>query len=165
MAHYAYLRVSTDQQDVDNQRHGILEYANKLGLSGVVLVEDTVSGKKNWQDRKSGELLTKTMKSGDQIIFAEVSRMARSTLQVLEMLEFQPVKRIVHSRCSGHCVLDPRKKYRFLVVVNTLDQRPQRLGGIDTFLPVDAGRKRISNLFKLGAKRKLLLMGRAKPGD
>ena len=88
MAHYAYLRVSTDQQDVDNQRHGILEYANKLGLSGVVFVEDTVSGKKNWQDRKSGELLTKTMKSGDQIIFAEVSRMARSTLQVLEMLEF-----------------------------------------------------------------------------
>lgn len=88
MAHYAYLRVSTDQQDVDNQRHGILEYANKQGLSGVVFVEDTVSGKKNWQDRKSGELLMKTMKSGDQVIFAEVSRMARSTLQVLEMLEF-----------------------------------------------------------------------------
>ncbi len=28
MAAYAYLRVSTDQQELDNQRHGILEYAN-----------------------------------------------------------------------------------------------------------------------------------------
>jgi DNA invertase Pin-like site-specific DNA recombinase len=32
MANFAYLRVSTDQQDVNNQRYGILEYANKLSL-------------------------------------------------------------------------------------------------------------------------------------
>ena len=35
MANYAYLRVSTDQQDLDNQRHGILEYANQQGISGL----------------------------------------------------------------------------------------------------------------------------------
>ena len=29
MANYAYLRVSTDVQEVANQRHGILEYCNK----------------------------------------------------------------------------------------------------------------------------------------
>jgi DNA invertase Pin-like site-specific DNA recombinase len=28
MTIYAYLRISTDKQDVDNQRHGLLEYAN-----------------------------------------------------------------------------------------------------------------------------------------
>ena len=44
MANYAYLRVSTDQQDLDNQRHGILEYANQQGISGLQFVEDTVSG-------------------------------------------------------------------------------------------------------------------------
>lgn len=38
MANYAYLRVSTDQQDVDNQRHGILEYANQQGISGLQFV-------------------------------------------------------------------------------------------------------------------------------
>ena len=32
MAEYAYLRVSTDQQDVDNQRYGVRVYANTRGL-------------------------------------------------------------------------------------------------------------------------------------
>jgi DNA invertase Pin-like site-specific DNA recombinase len=32
MTNYAYLRVSTDRQDVDNQRHGLLEYANSHKL-------------------------------------------------------------------------------------------------------------------------------------
>jgi DNA invertase Pin-like site-specific DNA recombinase len=88
MANYAYLRVSTDQQDVNNQRHGILEYANKQGLANLQFVEDTSSGKTNWEERKSGGLLQQTMLPGDTIIFAEVSRMARSTLQVLEILEY-----------------------------------------------------------------------------
>lgn len=88
MANYAYLRVSTDQQDVNNQRHGILEYANKQGLANLQFVEDTSSGKTNWKERKSGGLLQQTMLPGDTIIFAEVSRMARSTLQVLEILEY-----------------------------------------------------------------------------
>jgi len=37
MAVYAYLRVSTDQQDVDNQRHGILDYCNTHQLSNIHL--------------------------------------------------------------------------------------------------------------------------------
>ena len=32
MAVYAYLRVSTDRQDVANQRYGLFEYANQYGL-------------------------------------------------------------------------------------------------------------------------------------
>lgn len=84
--HYAYLRISTDKQDVENQRHGILEYANRHNLSGLNFIEDTVSGKKKWKDRKLGELV-ETLVKGDVIVFAEISRMARSALQVLEILE------------------------------------------------------------------------------
>ena len=84
---YAYLRVSTDQQDVDNQKHGILEYANANGMAGLVFVEDVASGKLAWQQRKLGELLLKECKAGDTVVFAEISRMARSTLQVLEILK------------------------------------------------------------------------------
>ena len=87
MANYAYLRVSTDEQDVDNQRHGILEYANQRGITGLNFVEDNASGKLKWRDRKSGDLLLNTMQPGDTVLFAEVSRMARSTLQILEILE------------------------------------------------------------------------------
>lgn len=86
MANYAYLRVSTDSQDVSNQKHGIFEYANHVGLANLVFVEDSVSGKKKWHQRKLGPLLN-GMDEGDTVIFSEVTRMARSTLQVLEFLE------------------------------------------------------------------------------
>jgi DNA invertase Pin-like site-specific DNA recombinase len=42
MTIYAYLRVSTDKQDVDNQRHGLLEYANSHKLVPLEFREDTV---------------------------------------------------------------------------------------------------------------------------
>lgn len=87
MANYAYLRVSTDQQDVDNQRHGILEYANKHGLNRLSFIEDTVSGRKRWRERRLGDLVMQTMQPGDVLLVAEISRIARSTLQVLEVLE------------------------------------------------------------------------------
>ena len=87
MANYAYLRVSTDQQDVDNQRHGILEYCNKQKITDLQFIEDTVSGKKKWKERKIGELIHNTMCPGDTLIVSEISRLARSTLQVLEILE------------------------------------------------------------------------------
>ncbi len=85
MAVYAYLRVSTDQQDVDNQRHGILNYCNSHNLTQISFIEDTVSGRKKWRERKIGELLTATMQSGDTLVVSEISRMSRSTLQVLEI--------------------------------------------------------------------------------
>lgn len=87
MTTYAYLRVSTDAQDVNHQRHGVLEYANAHRLGPLVFVEDEASGKLKWRGRKLGALLTETAQPGDVVLFAEVSRMARSTLQVLEILE------------------------------------------------------------------------------
>ena len=87
MPTYAYLRVSTDRQDVDNQRYGILEYANTHGLTPIQFVQDAISGRLAWRDRAIGQLLTVMATAGDVVIFAEISRMARSTLQVLEMLE------------------------------------------------------------------------------
>lgn len=102
---YAYLRVSTDLQDVDNQRHGILEYANRHNLAGLNFIEDTVSGKKKWKDRKLGELLESLVK-GDVIVFAEVSRMARSTLQVLEILEYCMDKEVTVHIAKQQMILD-----------------------------------------------------------
>lgn len=80
---YAYLRVSTDAQDVDNQRRGVAEYcAGKGWLPGYY--EDTASGRTPWRDRALGKLLDQ-MQRGDVLVCAEVSRLARSTLQVLEI--------------------------------------------------------------------------------
>lgn len=83
---YAYLRVSTDAQDVANQRRGVAEYcAARDWLPGYV--EDTASGRTPWRDRALGQLLDR-MQPGDVLVCAEVSRLARSTLQVLEVCKF-----------------------------------------------------------------------------
>ncbi len=79
MANYAYLRVSGDTQDVNNQKHGILEYSNRTGLSNLVFVEDCVSGAKKWRQRRLESLLG-GLSAGDVTIFSEVTRVARSTL-------------------------------------------------------------------------------------
>lgn len=86
MTTFAYLRVSTDLQDVQNQKHGVLEYANHHGFASMQFVEDAVSGKKPWRERALGHILTQAQE-GDTVIISEVSRLARSTLQVLEILQ------------------------------------------------------------------------------
>jgi DNA invertase Pin-like site-specific DNA recombinase len=67
---YAYLRVSTDRQDVANQRHGILEYANTHALGLIQFVEDGLSGRVAWRERAIGQLLTTTATAGDVVIYA-----------------------------------------------------------------------------------------------
>ena len=83
---HAYLRVSTDQQDVDNQRLGVVTYCADHKLHAPIFVEDSASGKTDWRLRSIGNLIDQA-NAGDVIVAAEVSRLARSTLQVLEMMK------------------------------------------------------------------------------
>ncbi|NET38365.1 MAG: recombinase family protein [Cyanothece sp. SIO1E1] len=117
MVAYAYLRVSSDHQDVDNQRHGILEYANTHTLGSLQFVEDIVSGRVKWQSRAVGQLLTETAQAGDVVIFAEISRMARSTLQVLEMLECCMKREISVHIAKQQMVLDSSMPSRITATV------------------------------------------------
>ena len=48
-----YLRVSTVEQDLEKNKHEILELANNKNFGKVEWVEEKVSGKKNWKHRKS----------------------------------------------------------------------------------------------------------------
>jgi DNA invertase Pin-like site-specific DNA recombinase len=117
MTTYAYLRVSTDQQDVDNQRYGLLVYANTHGLEPLQFVEDTASGRMAWRDRAVGRLLMETVHAGDAVLFAEISRMARSTLQVLEMLEYCMTQRVSVHIAKQQLVLDGSIQSRITATV------------------------------------------------
>lgn len=86
MALFAYLRVSTDMQDVNTQKLGVLEYCANRKLGVPEVVEDTVSSKVDWRQREIGVLLGSCV-AGDVIVVSEVSRLARSTLQVLEIMQ------------------------------------------------------------------------------
>lgn len=71
MTIFVYLRVSTDAQDVENQKHGILEYCKTQGIEVDAVLEDTASGRIDWRTRKIGEVLSSATK-GDTILVAEV---------------------------------------------------------------------------------------------
>ena len=82
-----YLRVSTPDQDVEKNKADILLLANEKGIAGnVEWVSETVSGTRDWRTRKLGGVLKK-LKSGDIIIVSELSRLGRSTLQILEIMK------------------------------------------------------------------------------
>jgi DNA invertase Pin-like site-specific DNA recombinase len=114
---YGYLRVSTDQQDVENQRYGLLVYANTHGLGPLHFVEDTASGHLAWRDRAVERLLTETAHVGDVVLFTEMSRMARSTLQVLEMLEHCMTRGISVHIAKQQMVLDGSMQSRVTATV------------------------------------------------
>lgn len=94
LKNYAYLRVSKDEQDINNQRHSILEYANANNINELIFVEDKVSSCIEWNKRKIGHLIQEQAQKGDTIIFAEVSRMARSVLEVLDILKISMEKEL-----------------------------------------------------------------------
>jgi DNA invertase Pin-like site-specific DNA recombinase len=81
-----YLRVSTNEQDLDKNKAGILALANDKKLGNVDWVEEKVSGVKDWRKRKFGEVFS-TLQKDDTVIVSELSRFGRSTLQILEIMK------------------------------------------------------------------------------
>ena len=56
---YAYIRVSTDKQTVENQRFEINRFAKQRDFQIDVWVEETVSGTRSAKDRKLGPIWKK----------------------------------------------------------------------------------------------------------
>jgi DNA invertase Pin-like site-specific DNA recombinase len=80
-----YLRVSTVDQDLEKNKHEILELSNNKDFGKVEWVEEKVSGKKNWKHRKIKGVID-NLDTGDRIIVPELSRLGRSMLEIMEML-------------------------------------------------------------------------------
>ena len=82
---YGYLRVSTDNQTVENQRYEIEKFGESKGLKIDKYIEETISGGKAVNKRKLGRLL-KVLKKGDILIASEISRLGRSLYMVMDIL-------------------------------------------------------------------------------
>lgn len=93
MSTFAYLRVSTFEQNTDKNKLDILKFANDKKLGNVEFVEEQISGRSNFKDRKLGKLLN-IMKKGDILIVPELSRLARSVSQILEVIDITKQKEI-----------------------------------------------------------------------
>jgi DNA invertase Pin-like site-specific DNA recombinase len=82
---FAYIRVSTTTQDVQNQKFVILEFCNREGLKIDQWLEISVSSRKSTKERRIDELL-ETVNPGDCIIVSELSRLGRSVGQIAIMV-------------------------------------------------------------------------------
>jgi DNA invertase Pin-like site-specific DNA recombinase len=81
----AYIRASTDKQDINNQRLEILEYARKHQLQVDDFLEITVSSRKSTKQRRIDEL-TEKLDAADTLIATELSRLGRSTAEVIGLI-------------------------------------------------------------------------------
>lgn len=82
---YGYIRVSSDKQTVENQRFEIERFCAAQGLSIHGWIEETISGTRDYDKRKLGQLLER-VQAGDLIICSELSRLGRSLYMVMEIL-------------------------------------------------------------------------------
>ena len=106
MATIGFLRVSTLDQDTEKNKLDILQFANARKLGNVEFVEEKVSGTKDYKKRKLGTLLD-TMSKNDVLIVPELSHIARSTIQILEVIQLTQDKGItLYSLKENFCNMD-----------------------------------------------------------
>ncbi len=101
----AYLRVSTDEQDLKKNRADILHLANEKNLGRVHWVEETISGQVSWRKRKIATIL-ESLHAGDNLLVSELSRLGRSMLECMELLSIATDKKINIYAVKGNWQLD-----------------------------------------------------------
>ena len=82
----AYLRTSTDKQDLNNQKLEILEYARQKGVQVEDFIALSISSRKSQRERRIDELLAR-LDEGDTLFVTELTRLGRSTGQVINLID------------------------------------------------------------------------------
>ena len=83
---YGYIRVSTDGQTGQNQKIQIRTYCRAKRLYHIKWIDETVSGTRAPTKRKLGDLL-KVTQTGDIVIVTELSRLGRSLIMIMNVLQ------------------------------------------------------------------------------
>ena len=81
----AYIRTSTDKQDLNNQKLEIFEYAKKHQLQVNDFIEMSISSRKTSKERRIDEMLS-ALNDADILIVTELSRLGRSTAEVIGLI-------------------------------------------------------------------------------
>ncbi len=149
----AYLRVSTDAQDVEKNKADILSFANSRAFVPVEFVTEKISGSKNWKERKIKGIIDRFNK-GDRLIVPELSRLGRSMLEIMEILAIAKEKEIAIYDLKNGWTLNGTIESKILAMVFSIASEIER----------DLIRKRTGEGLK-AAKARGVVLGRPKgPG-
>lgn len=80
-----YVRVSSDKQDLNKQRHLLLEHAQKIQVVINEFIEIEISSRKTVTERKIDQLIS-SLDHGDLLIVAELSRLGRNMFETLGII-------------------------------------------------------------------------------
>ncbi len=112
---YAYLRVSSDKQDYENQKTGVDALAQRLDLCiDKYVIDDGISGVTEPDKRNLGKLL-KHVVAGDIILVSELSRLARNMLMMFRIIETMLHKHIKLYSVKDNFTLDDSLQSKILV--------------------------------------------------
>lgn len=114
--YFGYLRVSTEGQEVESQKLGLLEYANRHGFAPMELIAETVSRSADWKGRQLGALLTR-VGEGDIILTPEFTRLAATPGQVFTFLEAVTAKGVILHVTKTGTVMDGSMQSQLLASV------------------------------------------------
>ena len=107
---FGYVRVSTQDQDVENQKNEISRYCidRKMIIDEWIAIE--ISSSKSTEARRIDELISK-LKEDDAVIASELSRLGRSIKETLDIVE----------------TIVEKKKARLILIKQNLDLNPHNL--------------------------------------
>ncbi len=86
MATIAYIRVSSNKQTLEHQRFELEKFVKSANITIDKWVEEKISSRKLLEKRKLWELLN-NLHEDDRLITCEISRLGRSLLEVMKILE------------------------------------------------------------------------------
>ena len=96
-----YARVSTEKQDADRQRLDIQAYAEAQGLALARVVVETISSRKAEREVYA---VIENMRAGDTLIVTELSRLARSMIELNGIISKVILKGARLMVCDGKIV-------------------------------------------------------------
>lgn len=121
----AYLRVSTNEQDLDKNKNDILKLVNDKDLGKVYFVEEKVSGRVSWKKRQIATVIDELAK-GDNLIVSELSRLGRSMLECMEILSIANQKGINVYAVKGDWALNNSIQSKIIALAYSMASEIER---------------------------------------
>lgn len=121
----AYLRISTVDQDIEKNKSDILKLANEKRLGYVEFIEEQISGKVSWRNRKIFAIINEAKKD-DVIIVSELSRLGRSMLEIMEFLSIATQKQLKIYSVKGDWHLDGSIQSKVMAMVFSMASEIER---------------------------------------
>lgn len=112
----AYLRVSTDKQDIDRQKLEVLQYAHSRKLTVDDFMEVHASSQRSFKQRLLHELFDR-LKPGDTLLVSELSRLGRSLGQIIQIVDSLIKHDIRFVAIQQNIVLDGKQDMQSKVMI------------------------------------------------